>query len=702
MSFEKTPPSDYNGFKLYLSQARAKGRRRADRGNDVRRVVTVLLLCLGLGLFDSGLPSATARADAGGLSSNDILIYRQAFAAVSKDQWPEARQIASRAKNPLPAKVIQWLDLTRPGPGRSFDEMSAFLTRNPEWPRLLTLQAQAERAMPDVMAPAAVVQWFKGREPQTPEGAARLVSALAATGDAARAAAVAKAAWLGLDFNADDEDEFLSAASQYLGPADHVARLDELLWTGDEDQAKRMLDRVDGDHHLEAVARMKLADQSRDAMAALAAVPAALKRDPGLVYEVARYYRRQDEFDKAAAVLDPPPPNARRPDKMWNEIENAARDSLDQGSVSVAYRLAASHGSDPQGADGGTAFADGEWLAGWIALRFLQEPDTALRHFSTLYKGTTSVFSRARGAYWAGRAEEARKNTAAADKWYKLASGNLTIYYGQLAAMRLGESTALRIKAEPKPTPQETAQFDKNELVRVVRTLNAIGVKDRARSFLIRLINNADRQADYRMTAILARQCDQDDIALLAAKSARAAGAEMADYLFPVISLPPGGKAEPAFVLGLIRQESAFNAQAQSGVGAMGLMQLMPDTAQQMAKQMKIAKFKTASLTADPKLNVTLGRAYLDKLIDRFNGSYLLATAAYNAGPSRVREWIDQYGDPRAADTDVVDWIESIPFDETRNYVQRVMENLQVYRSRLTKGASRLALDDDLRRSIVN
>jgi soluble lytic murein transglycosylase len=176
----------------------------------------------------------------------------------------------------------------------------------------------------------------------------------------------------------------------------------------------------------------------------------------------------------------------------------------------------------------------------------------------------------------------------------------------------------------------------------------------------------------------------------------------MADYLFPVISLPPGGKVEPAFVLGLIRQESAFNAQAQSPAGALGLMQLMPDTAAQMARKMNIAKFKTARLTADPKFNVTLGRAYLDNLVDRFDGSYLLATAAYNAGPGRVRQWIDQYGDPRAADTDVVDWIESIPFDETRNYVQRVMENLQVYRSRLTKGASKIALENDLRRASVN
>jgi soluble lytic murein transglycosylase len=669
-------------------------------GYCVQRVVSRLrlwLVLVVLALGPAALASAApAQADAGGLTAADIKLYQQAFQAVTKDQWPQARQIASRAKNPLPAKVIQWLDLTRPGPGRSFDEMSAFLAKNPSWPRLTVLQAQAERAMPMVMAPASVVAWFKGREPQTAIGATRLVTAMTAVGDVSGATKVARAAWLGIDFdNPDDEADFLNAAAKFLRPQDHVARLDLLLWDGDEeDQAKRMLGWVDEAHRAAAVARMKLADETRDAESALAAVPAALRKDPGLVYEVARYYRRQGEYDKAANELDPPPPGARRPDKIWNELENAAREALQEGSVSVAYRLAASHG-----ADSGEAFADGEWLAGWIALRFLQEPDTALRHFSTLYKGTTSVFSKARGAYWAGRAEEARKNKPAAEKWYQLAAANLTIYYGQLAAMRLGESTALRIRAEPKPTPQETAAFDKSELVRVVRALNAIGVESRTRPFLIRLVNDAETQPEYRLIAILAKQSDQDDIALMAAKTARQAGAEMADYLFPVISLPAGGKVEAAFVLGLIRQESAFNAAAQSPAGAMGLMQLMPDTAAQMARQMKISKFKPAQLT-DPKVNVTLGRAYLDKLVDRFNGSYVLATAAYNAGPGRVRDWIDQYGDPREADTDVVDWIESIPFDETRNYVQRVMENLQVYRSRLTKGASKLALDDDLKRNV--
>jgi len=659
----------------------------------VRRVGLVLLFLLGLSLA----PSA-ARADAGGLSSSDIAIYKQAFAAVSKDRWPDAMAIAAKAKNPLPRKVILWLNLTRPGPGRAFDDITTFMVKNPKWPRMGALQAQAERAMPEGYPAKSVIAWFNGRDPETPEGATKLVTALGATGAAEQATKVARAAWIDLDFNSDDESDFLDAAGQYLRPADHVARLDLLLWNGDEDAAKRMLDRVDDGYRLVATARMKLADEDKGAEAALAAVPAKLKLDPGLVYETARYWRRQDEFQKAAAALDTPPLKARKPDKLWGEIENAARDALDEGSVSVAYRLAASHGSES-----GTAFADGEWLSGWIALRFLQEPDTAVRHFSNLYNGTTSVFSKARGAYWAGRAEEIRKNKKAADKWYKLASGNLTVYYGQLAAMRLGTSTALRIKVEPKPTAKETAVFDKNEMVRAIRALNAIGVKERTRPFLVRLINDADdKLPEYRMLAILARQSDQDDLALMAAKNARQNGAEMADYLFPVISVPAGGKVEPAFVLGLIRQESAFNAQAVSPAGAMGLMQLMPDTAQQIGKQLKVGKFKDSRLTSDPKFNITLGRAYLDKMVDRFGGSYLLATAAYNAGPNRVRQWMDTYGDPRQADTDVVDWIESIPFDETRNYVQRVMENLQVYRSRLTKGPSRLALDDDLRRSVVN
>ena len=637
-----------------------------------------------------------ALADTATLSDRDKAIYQQAFAAVDNDRWKEARRLAAKAKNKIPAKVIQWLDLTRPGPGRSFDEMTQFYLDNPGWPLRDTLQAQAERAMPDDYAAAAVLKWFGEREPQTAEGALQLVDALRATKQVDRARRVAQAAWINEDFDSEEAKAFLNACGNLLGQADHVARLDRLLWDNERDQAMQMLPRVDQGHQIAARARMKLADQVTDALGLLAQVPKELRREPGLVFEAARYFRRQGAYDKAAKMLDPPPANPLRPERMWDEFENASRDALERGDTAVAYRLAASHG-----ADSGRAFAEGEWLAGWIALRFLAETDTASRHFTSLYAGVDSVISQSRGAYWAGRAADEKGDKAAAQDWYRAAAKNMTTYYGQLAAERLGEEMNLHLQGPVKPAPADRAAFEKKELVKIVRLLALLGEKDRVRPFLLKLMSTSGKAIELHMIAALAREIKRDDLAIIVAKEARQRGVEMTDYLFPMIKIPPNSQPEPAFTLGIIRQESAFDAKAVSPAGAVGLMQMLPSTAKPIAKDLKIKKYQDKQLL-EPATNIMLGQAYLSKLVNRFKGSYILATAAYNAGPSRVQEWIYTYGDPRQSGVDVVDWIESIPFDETRNYVQRVMENLQVYRSRLNKGTAHLALEADLRRSDVN
>lgn len=652
----------------------------------------LLLLPVLLGALSWG----AARADTASLSDRDKAIYQQAFSAVANDRWKEARRLAATAKNKLPAKVIQWLDLTRPGPGRSFEEMTKFYIDNPGWPLRDTLQAQAERAMPGAYSASSVLKWFSERQPLTAEGAMRLAGALRATNQTERARRVAEEAWINEDFDREEAAAFLDSCGDLLNQADHVARLDRLLWDNERDQATQMLQRVDEGHRIVARARLKLADQQSDALSLLAQVPKELRREPGLVFEVARYFRRQGAYEKAAKALDPPPSNPLRPERMWDEFENAARDALARGDITVAYRLAASHG-----ADSGRAFAEGEWLAGWIALRFLSEPDTAAKHFTDMYAGVDSVISQARGAYWAGRAADEKGDTAAAQDWYRTAAKNMTTYYGQLAAERLGEKLDLHLQGPVKPAPADKAAFEKKELVKVVRLLGVIGEKDRTRPFLLKLMSTSGKAIELHMIAALAREIRRDDLAILVAKEARQRGVEMTDYLFPMVKVPVGGEPESAFTLGIIRQESAFDAKAASPAGALGLMQLLPSTAKAIAKELKIKKFKDTQLL-DPKVNVTLGRAYLSKLVNHFKGSYILATAAYNAGPSRVQEWIFTYGDPRQAGTDVVDWIESIPFDETRNYVQRVMENLQVYRGRLNKGTARLALEEDLRRSNVN
>jgi peptidoglycan lytic transglycosylase len=642
-------------------------------------VVAVLCICQN-----------RAIAEGSGLSSHDIIVYKQAFAALEKDRWKDARRLAETGKDPLPAKIIQWLDLTRPGPGRDFKEMSDFLKANPDWPLRYTLTQQAERAIPEYLEPQAILQWFGERGPLTVEGAIKLAGALSATRQEKRAEQVAWAAWIERDFNKDDEAVFLQRFGHLLHAQQHWARLDRLLWEGERDQALRMLDRVDANRKLLAEARLKLAREANDALAAVAAVPADLRKDPGLIFEHARYLRRQDKFNQAAALLDPPPQEVLRPDLMWAELKRACRGLLDGGNVSAAYRLAAAHGTDS-----GESFAEGEFLAGWIALRSLKDAQAATRHFTALYAGTTSVISQSRGAYWAGRAAEQMGDMAKAQDWYKTAAKGMTSFYGQLAAAHLNDGRKLQLAPTAKPTAKEKALFDKRELVRVVRILAALGEGERARLFLSKLMELSSRPADYHLIAALAMDINRKDFAVAVAKDARGRGTEMIDYLYPVIKLPAGKDPEPALVLGVIRQESAFDVAAVSSAGARGLMQLLPGTAKGMAKREGV-NFAEKKLTSDSHYNITLGRAYLDDLLSRFGGSYVLTAAAYNAGPSRVRDWMTTYGDPRQRETDVVDWIESIPFDETRNYVMRIIENTQVYRARLNDGAANLRIAQDL------
>jgi soluble lytic murein transglycosylase len=377
---------------------------------------------------------------------------------------------------------------------------------------------------------------------------------------------------------------------------------------------------------------------------------------------------------------------------LWREIDDAARRALSRGQVKVAYKLAIQHG-----AKDGTAFAEGEWLAGWIALRFLHEPKTAYAHFTRLHGGVGSPISKARAAYWAGRAAEELKKKEDARSWYAEAAQLPTTYYGQLAAQRSGQRGPLHFPAMPEPTGQQAADYAKRELVQVVQQLHEIDQADRAKSFLLRLVDLAKTPVEHRLTAELAASLGRNDLMVATAKASRLDGVEMVDQLYPVVSVPAGDRPEAALTLAIIRQESAFQSDALSSAGALGLMQLMPATAKSVAARIGLP-YSKPRLTSDPTYNMMLGRAYLGQLIEDYGGSYVLAIAGYNAGPKRVSEWIGQNRDPRMKSVDAVDWVESIPLSETRNYVQRVLENVQVYRNRIGGTQIALSIEQDLKR----
>ena len=642
----------------------------------------LLLLTLG-----TSAPAAAA----GPLSPADAQVYSAAFDLVRDDKWTEARKMAASAKDPLLEEVVIWLDFQEPGRGGTFTELHRFLEKHPDWPQRSALRREAERQMPESLPPRVVEDWFQDEPPLTGAGAEKLAKALIATGRNAEAAELVRRAWIELPFSPQDERSFSAAFGAHLHPADHIQRIDRLIWQGEDAAARRMYARVDAGTQALAEARLALRDMSRNVDGLVRKVPSVLQSDAGLIYDRARWRRRKEQYEGAAQLLDRGPLNTPFVERIWAERDDAARRALDRGDSHLAYRIAKSHGV-PSGA----AFADGEFLAGFIALRFLHQPKTALGHFELLYAGVSSPISAARGAYWAGRAAEAMKDQAKAQQWYGFAARHTSTYYGQLAARQLGWTDVPDPASAQAPAPEARAAFETREMVRIVRALEQAGAREWTRPFFLRLIGADAAPQDFVQAAGLATELGRQDLALTAAKTGRG-NADMGDHLFPTWKLPAGLGTEEALLLSVMRQESAFDPQAVSSAGARGLMQLMPATARTVAKQNGLA-YKADMLTGDPDYNIRLGSAYLSSLLADYGGSYVLSLAAYNAGPNRVRQWIDDHGDPRNPKVDAIDWVERISISETRNYVQRIMETLAIYRRRLGGPTLALTLDQDLKR----
>jgi soluble lytic murein transglycosylase len=635
------------------------------------------------------LAVAAPRAQA--LSSEDRQIYRAAFAAAKGTDSPGALRLAAHARDPLLRKVLTWMALSRGASGASFADIAAFIAQNPDWPGQLTLRQRAEEAIAGA-SDAAVREWFGRFHPVTPYGKLRQAELMMADGQKAAAAAQIRDVWINSELSAFDEKSILARFPGIIRGEDHIKRLDRVLWDGLDESAKRMLPRVPQDYRLLADARTKLADFKPGVEGALAKVPAHLRNDPGLLYERTRWRRRKELYDAATESLLSAPKDLIRPIEWWTERQILARHALTDGNPQLAYRLVGRH----ELTEGTAAFADAEFLAGWIALRSLHNAQAGYDHFVRLYNGVKLPISRARGAYWAGRAAEALNRPDLAATWFANAAEHATTYYGQLARAKVGGEAARQLNAEPKPTAEEIAQFRKRELVRAVEMMGEIGETDRLSIFMHKLSALATTPGEHVLVASLFESVGRLDLAVGAAKRAGYAGVMLINHGYPTIELPKGAPERP-LVLAMTRQESAFERTAVSKSGARGLMQLMPATASHIAKSRQLP-YSPDRLLTDGSYNLTLGRAYLEELLDRFSGSYVLSIAAYNAGPARVRQWIETFGDPRTRNVDVVDWVESIPFTETRNYVQRVLENLQVYRMRLGDHALAFSLASDLRR----
>ena len=642
-------------------------------------------------LIFAGLVSALNPVRAEDLSEADRAAGIAAITAARGGDWSQAYADAARSANALPMKIVRWLDYARTNATGRFSDIATFIEQNPDWPSQKVLRRRAEEALATESDEVAAT-WLKRFPPVSAIGKARLAAIQMARGDAASGLAALRDAWINGDFTVTDEHDFLSRYGANIRPEDDVKRLDRLLWDRQGDAARRMLPLVPADFHAEAVARLALYDRAPNADALVKQVPEALRSDPGLIFDVVHWERHNDQYVAAAQLLLTHPDNPVRPASWAGEREIVARRLLSAGDADLAYKVIQQNTSSDSG-----AYSDAEFLSGYIALRFLKNPTLAFEHFSRVLARVTTPWGKSRAAYWSGRAAEAGGKPQLAAKWYAAGAENMATFYGQLAAHQLGNDAPPHPLPEPRPTAAQLADFYPRPLVQAASLFAAAGDRDHLKVFLLQEADLSKQPIEFAMVAAYAEHLGRIDVAIAVAKRSIDAGMPLMIHGYPVTALPAGGNVEHALLLAIVRTESAFDQEAVSGAGARGLMQLMPGTAALIARQQQLP-YSVDRLTSDGVYNLTLGRAYIAKLLDDFGGSYPLAIAAYNAGPGRIRQWLHDYGDPRGKQIDMVDWIEAIPFTETRFYVQRVLESVQIYRGQNTGNTAAFSLAADLAR----
>ena len=624
---------------------------------------------------------------------SDLQAAKSAYEAGEKGQWAAQREASNRVKDPLLNCILIWQRLVSGGSGSSFDEIDAFLKAFPEWPSRERLVSRAEETMSPGTNDREVINWYGKQTPATTEGATRLAESLLDLGRREEAVKLIRKTWVDANFGDQQEVIFYKKFKDHLTKKDHIDRLDRLVWAGREVPAKRMYPKVGTEYRALAEARFALRNVTNGVDGALKRIPANLMDDPGLAYDRLRWRRIKNRDEEAFATFRAPPAAVKvNPARWWGERSIMARRALMKGYITDAYRIAANHNLKS-----GPELLDAEWMAGWIALRFLKDDAIAYTHFSNVYREARQPISKSRGAYWAGRASEAVKDSERARYWYRTAFKNPTTYYGQLAATKLPREDTINMPPPPHTDPIVEKSFSDHELVRAIRIIDAAGMNNMLRPFIRQLADIGKTPDWLANVAELAYETGKADISIYAAKRAETEGVSLLQAGFPILKSQRMNETDRPLVHAVIRQESLFNNAAISSAGARGLMQLMPATAKQMAKKNDVT-FVHERLTEDADYNVHLGQTYLADLVNEFNGSYILALAAYNAGPSRARQWMRDYGDPRESTVDAIDWIEMIPFSETRNYVQRVLENLQVYRYMMSPTQVALTPDSMLRR----
>lgn len=659
--------------------------------NLIRYIICVLvcMFCVSLGVTTSAyaltpipklkpaVPNISSH-----LSDSDARYFRQGFRAAKRQDWVNVSKYHKKIKDRTARNILIWMRAAQDSNVR-FEEMTFVSQSLGDWPRMTRIRAKAEAKLWDnPLSAQATKDWFLGAEPVSGEGRAALARAYYQSGDNITGDRWLKSAWRESKLTRDRQKQIYKAYGNRLSKADHNARADHLIWLG-----RRHFSKVDGllglmtpEYRALANARMRVALNGNGMDAAIKAVPRSTQGDIGLLFERARWRRKKKSKEYALTTFHQMKTSPNSEDgkkRLWTEKKIMTYWAIEERKFNDAYKLTLNHGFTR-----GAQFAEAEFLAGWLALTKLNRPQVAREHFTRLRDNVTFPVSKSRANYWLGRTSE-KLGDGQSSSHYLQASQFQNTYYGLLASQKLdGNNARIALPTEASPVAYQSSFFA-DPRVKAMQILGELGDEKTYTYFAFHMDDEVGSLQELSLLASMAKQYGYMRPSIRAAKQASRFQSMLTESGYPLITPIRNlrGSFDIPFVFAIARQESEFNYKAVSSARAYGLMQMINSTARTTARKHRIP-YSRSRMTSDINYSAQLGALHLHDLLRNYDGSYILAAAAYNAGPTRVKKWVRTYGDPRKGQIHAIDWLESIPFSETRNYVHRVMENMQVYRAR--------------------
>jgi len=616
------------------------------------------------------------------LSKKDFKIAKAVFEAIDKKKWQTAIKLSKKARDKNLYDLVNYLYLIKPTNAASFYDYTSFIDRNPNYPRINRLKYLAEHKINlKTNTPVGIKKWFGDKKPLSDFGKIKLGEIYILEGNHEEGSKYIKEGWIKAILSKGNLRYLRKKYKKIITVEDNIKRADWHAWEGKHWDVQRMLKYLPKDETALYRARQLLMSRSYGVDNAIAKVPEKLKNDIGLKYDRLKWRRRRGRLDASLEILFNIPKDSnklRRPEIWWKERAILSRSLIYKKKYALAYKVSSNHSMNE-----GSDYAEAEWLSGWIALIFLDDANLALQHFKNFYNNVGYPISLSRGAYWIARTYKKINNEQKSNEWFAEAAKYLNTYYGQLAFLKINPKKGFELNDQPKVSQKYEKEFNKNSLIKTILLLKELDKTKYTKDFLKHLATLDIEKGSEILAGKLAVSVGRYDFAIQIAKQASYEKRFYNELNYPIIQTPGivNNKTmpKPELVLAVIRQESEFDQRANSYVGARGMMQLMTYTAKLVAKQAKLP-YSKSRLKSDPNYNIKLGSYYLSGLLEEYEGSYPFALAAYNAGPKRVKYWKKINGNPQKGKISYVDWVELIKFKETRNYVQRVLENVNVYR----------------------